>query len=96
MCYDLILLKAISDGTRLSILHHLLDDEKCACEIIPLVKKKQSTVSIHLSFLESIGIITSRREGRKTIYSITDDRVREVLEIIKTDKKRISNAEILC
>ncbi|MFC1755664.1 ArsR/SmtB family transcription factor, partial [Thermoproteota archaeon] len=58
------ILKALSDETRLKIVEFLLDREKCVCEIFPHVKRTQSTVSIHLSKLEQVGIVESRKEGK--------------------------------
>ncbi|MCR4335369.1 MAG: ArsR family transcriptional regulator, partial [archaeon] len=46
------ILKALADDTRLNIVELLLDKEKCVCEIFPMVKRTQSTVSTQLSKLE--------------------------------------------
>ena len=59
------ILKALADVTRLNILEFLLDGEKCVCEIIPHTKRTQSTVSIQLGKLERMGVLESRREGKK-------------------------------
>jgi DNA-binding transcriptional ArsR family regulator len=96
MCYDIEALKAISDATRLSILHHLIEGEKCACELIPLVKKTQSTVSIHLGLLEKNEIIISRREGRKTIYSVKDKRIKRIMRILEIEGEGCTHAKVLC
>lgn len=75
-------LKAIGDNTRFSILEFLLDGEKCVCEIFPHVKKTQSTVSIHLSKLEAMGVVMSKREGKKVFYQIADYRVCDVFKAL--------------
>ncbi|MCD6557733.1 MAG: winged helix-turn-helix transcriptional regulator [Candidatus Aenigmarchaeota archaeon] len=74
--------KALCDETRLKIIESLLDGEKCVCEIVPFTKRTQSTVSIQLAKLESLGIIESRREGRKIYYRLTNEKVREILRIL--------------
>ena len=79
-----LLFKALSDQTRYSILTILLTEDHCACEIVPIVNKSQPTVSIHLNSLERLGILASRREGRKTIYSISDPRIRTLIEAAQT------------
>ena len=81
MRHELKLFKALSDETRLNIVKFLLDGEKCVCEIFPHVKRTQSTVSIQLDKLEGMGILLSRREGRKIYYRIADSRVGKMLEI---------------
>jgi ArsR family transcriptional regulator len=76
------ILKALSDETRFKIVGFLLDGEKCVCEIIPHVKKDQSTVSIHLGKLESAGILESRKEGRRVLYRLKDYRVFDIFKAL--------------
>jgi len=82
---SLKIFKALCDETRLKIVEFLLNGEKCVCEIVPFTKRTQSTVSIQLAKLESLGIVESRREGRKTYYSLTNAKVREILKIVNGD-----------
>ncbi len=72
--------KALSDETRFRIVKFLLDGEKCVCEIIPRTGRTQSTVSIQLNKLETMGILTSRREGKSVYYRITNPRVTRLLD----------------
>jgi ArsR family transcriptional regulator len=80
---EMLVLKALSDGTRFKIVEFLLDGEKCVCEIFPHVKRTQSTVSIQLSKLEKSGILESRRDGKRIYYKIKDPRVRDILKVLK-------------
>lgn len=80
------ILKALSDETRLKIVELLLDGEKCVCKIFPHVKRTQSTVSIQLGKLEDLGILKSRRDGKKIFYSIHDTRVRDVFKALRYTK----------
>lgn len=75
-----ILFKALADSTRFALLTHLLEEDHRVSELVPLVGKSQPTVSIHLKQLESLGIVTSRKEGRNVTYSIDDPRIRAVIE----------------
>jgi len=75
--------KALSDETRLKIVKFLLDGERCVCEIIPHTKRAQSTVSIQLAKLEGLGILKSRRDGKKIYYRIADKRIKGILRILK-------------
>ena len=82
---SLKIFKALCDETRLKIVESLLNGEKCVCEIIPFTKRTQSTVSIQLARLESLGIVESRREGKKIYYRLSNKKVKEILKIVKGD-----------
>jgi len=79
---SLKIFKALCDETRLKIVESLLNGEKCVCEIVPFTKRTQSTVSIQLARLESLGIVESRREGKKVYYKLTNKKVKEILKIV--------------
>ncbi len=83
---QLRIFKALCSETRLKIVEFLLDGEKCVCKIVPFTKRAQSTVSIQLSKLENLGIIESRREGKKVYYKLTNKKVKEILKILRRDK----------
>ena len=93
---DIELLKALADETRFKIIEHLLEGEKCVCEIFPHVKRTQSTVSIHLGNLEDAGILESRREGKKIFYKIKDKRVCDVFKALGNNKGRILKQNCCC
>jgi len=80
---SIILLKALSDPTRMKIVRVLLKGERCACEIPDLVGKAQPTVSLQLKKLVQAGAISSRREGTKSIYRVCDRRIAKLLELLK-------------
>jgi ArsR family transcriptional regulator len=75
--------KALCNETRLHIIEYLLDGERCVCEIIPAAGRAQSTTSLQLAKLESLGILRSRREGKKIFYRIADDDVIKVLRCMR-------------
>lgn len=74
------ILKAVADPVRLQIIEYLREDEKCVCEIIPAVGKKQPTVSKHLSILYDSGILDRRIEGKWSYYRIKNPRIFILLE----------------
>ena len=86
---EIKLLKALANETRFKIIEFLLDGERCVCEIFPYVKRTQSTVSIHLNDLKKIGILKSRREGKKILYSIKSLRVCEVFDVLGYNPKNL-------
>ncbi|MHA1881496.1 MAG: ArsR/SmtB family transcription factor [Candidatus Thorarchaeota archaeon] len=74
--------KALCDETRLNIVEFLYTGEKCVCEIVPYVKRTQSTVSIQLAKLKALDIVSSRRDGKSVYYKITNEMVEEILKIV--------------
>ena len=62
--------KAFCDETRLMVLELLQSGEKCACVLLTKVRVGQSTLSHHMKILVDSGIVTARKEGKWTHYSI--------------------------
>jgi len=75
------LFSAMSDPTRLQILHILAGtDEITVGEITELVNLSISAVSHQLGLLRDRDLVTARRSGRQVFYSLTDDHVRALHE----------------
>lgn len=65
------MIKAISHPMRLAILGHLGNGKELnVTEIHQLLHIEQSTASHHLGIMKDKGILTSRREGKSTYYSL--------------------------
>ena len=79
---NLKLLKALSEETRYKIIEVLLQGEKCACEIPKLIDRTQSNTSMHLTKLLDLGVLKSRRDGKRIHYSIKDLRVCDVFKVL--------------
>ena len=75
-------LKAISHEGRLMILCHLASGEKSVTELEELLSARQAAVSQQLSRLRLEGLVTPRREGKTIFYSLTDDRPRQIMEVV--------------
>lgn len=75
-------LKAISHEGRLMILCHLVTGEKSVTELEELLSSRQSAVSQQLTRLRLEGFVTPRREGKTIYYSLTDDRPKQIMEIV--------------
>lgn len=67
--------KAFCDETRLTVLELLQSGEKCACVLLENVKVEQSTLSHHMKILVESGIVSARKEGKWTHYSINESGV---------------------
>ena len=68
---ETIILKALCDEKRLSILELLKGGEKCACVLMEELNIAQSALSYHMKILCESGIVTSRQEGKWTHYTIS-------------------------
>lgn len=73
--------RALGDPTRLTLLRAVLDAEKNVSELVELTGSPQGRVSSHLACLRWCGYVTTRREGRRVYYRVTDPRVRHMLEL---------------
>lgn len=64
------LFKALSDETRLRILSLLTAGELCVCDLMEVLQLPQSTVSRHLAYLRSTGLVDDRRQGVWMYYRL--------------------------
>lgn len=76
------MLKALSHEGRLMILCHLVTGEKSVTELEELLSARQAAVSQQLARLRLEGLVRPRREGKTIYYSLSDDRPRQILEVI--------------
>ncbi|MFV0527672.1 MAG: ArsR/SmtB family transcription factor [Lachnospiraceae bacterium] len=65
--------KAFCDETRLMVVELLQSGEKCACVLLERVNVGQSTLSHHMKILVESGIVTARKEGKWTYYSLSQN-----------------------
>lgn len=70
--------KALSDENRIRILKLLRGGEKCACKLLEELNISQPTLSHHMKILCDAEIVTGRKEGKWTHYSICCDGVKRV------------------
>lgn len=65
------MLKALSDPTRLRIVHLLNGrDELCVCEIVDALEVPQYSVSRHLGVLKAAGVVRDWRQGKWMHYAL--------------------------
>jgi len=65
------LFHGFSDPARLIIMQHLLLGEHRVVDLTEHLGLAQSTVSKHLACLKDCGLVTSRPEGRASMFSVT-------------------------
>ena len=75
-------LKAIGHEGRLMILCYLSSGEKSVKELEDLGSSRQAAVSQQLTRLRLEGLVKPRREGKAIYYSLTDERTREIIEVV--------------
>ena len=64
--------RSLGDPTRLTIATALaVGHELCVCDMAWVVGQAQNLVSHHLRQLKSVDLVTSRRQGRLVMYSLT-------------------------
>ncbi|MDO4264950.1 MAG: metalloregulator ArsR/SmtB family transcription factor [Eubacteriales bacterium] len=89
--------KALGDANRLYILSMLQSGEKCACKLLEALKIGQPTLSHHMKLLCDAGIVTGRREGKWTHYSLNPDGLRHAGELLLTLNAALpENSECQC
>lgn len=76
------ILKALAHPSRIKILEFLKNGERCVCEFTENFDLEQSNVSQHLAILKRQGLINSRKDGLKVMYSVTRPEILEVLDIV--------------
>lgn len=67
--------KALSDGTRIKILHALSQEELCVCDLAEVVEMSQSLVSHQLRLLRNLRLVKYRKDGKMAYYSLDDDHI---------------------
>ncbi len=77
------MLKAIAHPMRIAILSYLEDGKKLTVtEIHQLLGIEQSTTSHHLGILKDKGVLSSKREGKNTYYSLKHENLKNIVECI--------------
>ena len=68
-----LLFKALSDPNRLMIVDMLSCGELCACVILKKLHITQPTLSHHMKILCDCKLVSGRKEGKWTYYSLNDE-----------------------
>ncbi|WP_163537172.1 metalloregulator ArsR/SmtB family transcription factor [Gracilibacillus sp. YIM 98692] len=72
--------KALSDPTRIKILHLLFEQELSVSNIAEILDLNQSNVSHQLRFLKNLRLVKYRREGKTIYYAPDDEHVMKILQ----------------
>ncbi|MEU9289077.1 metalloregulator ArsR/SmtB family transcription factor [Streptomyces sp. NPDC048275] len=74
------LLALLGDRTRLALLHTLSGGEADVSTLTEECGAARPAVSQHLARLRLAGLVTTRKEGRRVIYSLGDGHLRRVVD----------------
>lgn len=77
------LFHALSDETRLAVLEMLRDGERCVCDLQDALDAAQSRLSFHLKVLKDAGLVTDRKEGRWSYYTLLPDTLGEAHDLVR-------------
>lgn len=81
--YKATVFQAMAHSTRVAICELLRDEECPAGTLKELLQLEQANVSQHLAILRSAGILNSRKVGNSVLYSLRDQAITEVLDILR-------------
>lgn len=73
----------LADPKRLLILYTLADKPSNVTDLSIGLHMQQPAVSRHLKVLKDRGLVQAQRDGQVVIYSLTDHRVIEALDILR-------------
>ncbi len=76
-------LKALGHPIRLKMVEGLMNDECNVNKIMDVLNIPQSTASQHLGILRNNGILTARKEGVRTCYKVVDEKVQQIINILR-------------
>ena len=75
-------LKAMAHEGRLIILCRLSQGECAVSDLEQMLSARQAAVSQQLSRLRLEGLVTTRRDGKTIYYSIKDERVKQMIDVV--------------
>jgi DNA-binding transcriptional ArsR family regulator len=72
---------ALADATRVKIVHTLLRQELCTCDIAAVAGITESGASQHLRVLRALRLVKSRRAGKFVYYSLDDAHIALLVQL---------------
>lgn len=75
---------ALADPTRILILYALNEGPRSVTELTNELGTTQPTTSRHLKVLRERGLVMTTRQGVSIIYEITDKRLIEALDLLRS------------
>ena len=79
--------KALCDDTRLRVVELLADGERCVCDLQAELDIAQPLLSFHLRVLRDAGLVSDRRAGRWSYYSLRPDAFGAVEQLVAAARR---------
>ena len=73
--------KAMSDPTRVRILHALSHAELCVGDLAAVLEMSESAVSHQLRLLRGLRVVRARRDGKQVYYALDDEHVTRLFQL---------------
>jgi DNA-binding transcriptional ArsR family regulator len=84
------MLKAIANENRAKIAYALCQEEElCVCDIATILGITVANASHHLRTLYKQRIVTYRKEGKLSFYSLDDEHIKQILMLALAHKKEV-------
>ena len=74
----------LADSNRILIIYNLSEGPRCVNDIAAALELSQPTVSRHLKVLRERGIVRTEREGQTIHYRLSDVRIIQALDILRS------------
>jgi len=71
--------RALADPTRVRMLLALSREPLCVCDLSEVAGVSESAVSHQLRMLRDLRLVTWERDGKRAVYRLADDHVRDLL-----------------
>lgn len=75
--------KAFCDENRIRIIRLLQTGEKCGCNLLEDIQVSQPTLSHHMKILCDAEIVKSRKEGKWTHYSLSEEGMLQAIRYLQ-------------
>lgn len=74
----------LADPKRILLLYALADGPRNVSNLTETLALPQPTISRHLKLLRERGLVLAERDGQSVFYSLTDRRVIQALDLLRT------------
>lgn len=75
------LFAALADTTRVKLVHVLLRQELCTCDLAATLDVSESATSQHLRLLKALRLVKSRRAGKVVYHSLDDEHIAALIRV---------------
>src|SRR5437867_12275701 len=75
------LFAALADTTRVKLVHVLLRQELCTCDLAATLGVSESATSQHLRLLRALRLVRSRRAGKVVYHSLDDEHIATLVRV---------------